>query len=102
MASIGFAGRVRTDRFRESLRRAGEACTLFVLQRATNSLVACASPLYLCARGTPKQPDDLLHHRVVSYSFGIHAVYPSRKHLPAKTRRMVDFLVEAFRNPPWR
>lgn len=33
---------------------------------------------------------------------GIHAVYPTRKHLPPKTRAMVDFLVAAFRTPPWR
>jgi DNA-binding transcriptional LysR family regulator len=34
-------------------------------------------------------------------SLGIHAVYPSRKHLPLKVRRLVDFLVEAFRSTPW-
>ena len=33
---------------------------------------------------------------------GIQAVYPSRKFLPIKTRRMVDFLVDAFATPPWR
>lgn len=31
-----------------------------------------------------------------SLELGIHAVYPSRKHLPMKTRRLVDFLAEAF------
>lgn len=35
-------------------------------------------------------------------TLGIHAVYPSRKHLPVKTRRLVDFLVEAFAAPGWR
>jgi DNA-binding transcriptional LysR family regulator len=34
-------------------------------------------------------------------TLGIHAVYPSRKHLPVKTRRMVDFLIEAFAAPAW-
>jgi len=34
-------------------------------------------------------------------SLGIHAVYPSRKHLPLKVRRLIDFLVEAFHAPPW-
>jgi len=34
-------------------------------------------------------------------TLGIHAVYPSRKHLPIKTRRLVDFLVEAFAVPGW-
>lgn len=37
-----------------------------------------------------------------SIELGIHAVYASRKHLPLKTRRLVDFLVETFARPPWR
>jgi DNA-binding transcriptional LysR family regulator len=36
-----------------------------------------------------------------SLTIGIHAVYPSRKYLPIKTRRMVDFLVTAFATPSW-
>jgi DNA-binding transcriptional LysR family regulator len=36
-----------------------------------------------------------------SLELGIHAVYPSRKYLPMKTRRLVDFLVESFREPAW-
>lgn len=31
----------------------------------------------------------------------IHAVYPSREYLPMKTRRLVDYLVSAFSEPPW-
>lgn len=41
----------------------------------------------------------LPRHRALT--LGIHALYPSRKHLPLKTRRMVDFLVEAFATPSW-
>ena len=37
-----------------------------------------------------------------SIELGIHAVYPTRKHLPMKTRRLVDFLVESFRAPAWQ
>jgi DNA-binding transcriptional LysR family regulator len=37
-----------------------------------------------------------------SIELGVHAVYPSRKFLPMKTRRLVDFLVEAFAQPAWR
>lgn len=37
-----------------------------------------------------------------SLTIGIHAMYPSRKHLPIKTRRMVDFLVQSFATPPWQ
>lgn len=53
--------------------------------------------------------DDLRQGRLVellpdyaSLTIGIHAVYPSRKHLPIKTRRMVDFLVESFALPSWQ
>ena len=37
-----------------------------------------------------------------SIELGIHAVYPTRKHLPLKLRRLIDFLVEAFREPSWQ
>lgn len=37
-----------------------------------------------------------------SLTVGIHAVYPTRKFLPIKTRRMVDFLADAFAEPTWR
>jgi len=33
---------------------------------------------------------------------GIFAVYPTRKQLPLKVRRLVDFLVVALRDPVWR
>jgi DNA-binding transcriptional LysR family regulator len=33
---------------------------------------------------------------------GIYVVYPSRQHLPVKTRRLVDYLVSAFDSPAWR
>ncbi|PZP35757.1 MAG: LysR family transcriptional regulator [Roseateles depolymerans] len=36
-----------------------------------------------------------------SLELGIYAVYPSRKQLAPKVRRLVDFLVEAFRTPAW-
>lgn len=36
-----------------------------------------------------------------SIELGIHAVYATRKHLPMKTRRLVDFLVESFQRPSW-
>lgn len=140
---------------------------------AITRMVTCAAPAYLRKHAAPVHPQDLLAHRVVSYSYwqtgdewtfagpegevsvrtrpflhsnngdtcralalageaiilqpdflvgadlrrgdlvevmpsyrciqiGIHAVYPSRKHLAVKTRRMVDFLVQAFQTPPWR
>jgi DNA-binding transcriptional LysR family regulator len=36
-----------------------------------------------------------------SIELGIYAVYPSRKQLAPKVRRLVDFLVESFRTPAW-
>ena len=32
---------------------------------------------------------------------GIHAIYPTRKHVSPKVRLLIDFLVEAFRVPRW-
>ncbi|WP_256661879.1 MULTISPECIES: LysR family transcriptional regulator [Gammaproteobacteria] len=68
----------------------------------------------LAHQGIVLQPDfligeDLKQGRLVelmpeyrSLTLGIHAVYPSRKHLPMKTRRILDFLVDAFASPCWR
>ena len=36
-----------------------------------------------------------------SIDFSIYVIYPSRKHLSPKVRLMVDFLMEAFRQPRW-
>jgi DNA-binding transcriptional LysR family regulator len=36
-----------------------------------------------------------------SVEVGIHAVYASRKNLPLKTRRLIDYLADALRTPPW-
>jgi DNA-binding transcriptional LysR family regulator len=36
-----------------------------------------------------------------SIELGIYAVYPSRKHLPLKLRRLIDFLADSFHIPPW-
>jgi DNA-binding transcriptional LysR family regulator len=36
-----------------------------------------------------------------SIELGIHVVYPTRKHLPLKLRRLIDFLAAAFRSPSW-
>ncbi len=36
-----------------------------------------------------------------SLELGIHAVYPTRRHLPPKVRLLVDFLVRHFARGPW-
>ncbi|MGH8175856.1 MAG: LysR family transcriptional regulator [Steroidobacter sp.] len=67
----------------------------------------------LAHQGVILQPDflirdDLLRGDLVelmpayrSIDLDIHAVWPSRKHLPLKTRRLIDFLADAFRSPGW-
>jgi DNA-binding transcriptional LysR family regulator len=37
-----------------------------------------------------------------SIELGIHAVYPSRKFTSPKVRLLIDFLVEAFKQPVWK
>lgn len=36
-----------------------------------------------------------------SIELGVYAVYPTRRHLPAKVRVMVDYLAQAFRERTW-
>ena len=67
----------------------------------------------LADQGVILQPDflvydDLRQGRLVELlpDFGLHelsidALYPTRKQLPLKVRRLVDFLAEALRDPPW-
>ncbi len=68
----------------------------------------------LAGRGIVWQPtfligEDLREGRLVPLLPGYHlpdidvlAVYPSRRHLSAKVRVMVDFLAHAFKGtPPW-
>ena len=52
--------------------------------------------------------DDLRQGRLVKllpdfglHELSIHALYPTRKQLPLKVRRLVDFLAEALQDPPW-
>ena len=65
------------DRARDLLRdgfdlaiRIGEARdgALIGRQLCTDRMIACASPGYLAEHGTPESPDELRHHRVLSYS----------------------------------
>lgn len=69
--------------------------------------------LALAHQGVILQPDFLVHADLRSgalvellpayrsIELSIHAVYPTRKQLPPKVRRLIDFLVEAFETPPW-
>lgn len=67
----------------------------------------------LAHQGIILQPDFLVHEDLRSgalvelmpefhaVELGIFAVYPTRKQLPLKVRRLVDFLVAALEVPPW-
>lgn len=67
----------------------------------------------LAGQGIVMQPtflvgDDLAAGRLqrvlpdyAGVSVGIHAVYPSRKHLSLKVRVLLDYLAEAFATVPW-
>ncbi len=67
----------------------------------------------LADQGIILQPDFLIYEDLRSGALveimpefragelGIFAVYPTRKQLPLKVRRLVDFLVNALEQPPW-
>lgn len=67
----------------------------------------------LAHQGIILQPDFLVYEDLRSgalvelmpdfraVELGIFAVYPTRKQLPLKVRRLVDFLVKALQVPPW-
>lgn len=67
----------------------------------------------LAHQGIILQPDFLVHEDLRSGALvelmpdfraaelGIFAVYATRKQLPLKVRRLVDFLVKALHAPPW-
>lgn len=44
---------------------------------------------------------SLLPEWTVDHSVGIYVIFPSRQHLPPKTRAFADFLTENFHNPVW-
>jgi DNA-binding transcriptional LysR family regulator len=78
----------------------------------TNSGDTCRE-CALQGRGIVMQPDFLvgpdlrdgrLQELLREYrtpELGVYAVFATRKHLPMKTRRLIDFLVEAFAGTSW-
>ena len=78
---------------------------------ANNGQILCA--LAVAGVGITLEPDfivapDVRAGRLVTLlpgyappSIPINAVYPSRRHLSAKVRTFVDFLVEWFAKPDW-
>jgi DNA-binding transcriptional LysR family regulator len=91
----------------------GEATVRVSPRIYTNSGDTCRTAA-LQHQGITMQPDflvgaDLQRGALVelmpayrSIELGVFAVYATRKHLPMKTRRLIDFLVAAFARPVWR
>jgi DNA-binding transcriptional LysR family regulator len=65
--------------------------SLTVHRLAATRRVLAASPAYLQGRGPPRHPLDLSGHDLL-----IYMAYPTRRHLPAKVRSFVDFVLERF------
>lgn len=92
---------------------AGEETVKVQPRMRTNNGDTCRAAA-LAGQGIILQPSfmvgaDLAEGRLVelmpgwrSIALGIYAVYPSRKFLAPKVRVIIDFLVEAFADPPWR
>lgn len=91
----------------------GGAVTVRVEPRIhTNSGDTCREAA-LQGQGVVLQPDflvgpDLRAGRLIelmpayrSLELGVYAVYATRKHLPMKTRRLIDYLVGAFHDATW-
>lgn len=84
----------------------------------TRSIVRCNNgdtcrSITLAGGGISIQPsfmvaDDIREGRLIevlpeyrSLDLGIYAVYPTRKHLAAKVRALINFLVDRFEQPSW-
>lgn len=66
---------------------------LNALALGTLRLVACASPAYLRAHGTPRTPDDLARHRCISFDSPFPSAWRfanAREFVPARPRLAVN------------
>jgi DNA-binding transcriptional LysR family regulator len=75
----------------------GDTCRLAALEHQGVIL----QPTFLVSRDLENGTLVELMPEYRSLELGVHAVYPTRKFLPLKVRRLIDFLVDAFRDPPW-
>ena len=90
----------------------GEVSARVTPRFRSNSGETCRSGA-LAGQGIILQPDFLVGADIAAGTlvelmpqyrapdFGIYAVYPTRKHVAPKVRRLIDFLVEAFESPRW-
>ncbi len=61
----------------------------------------CFQPMFLVEPLLRSGQLQAVLPQFVGPSLGIHALYPSRKHLSGKVRAMVDFLAQAFADKRW-
>lgn len=92
---------------------AGEVSVRVRARLHANSGDTCRAAA-LVHQGIILQPDFLIHEDLRSGALvelmpewhaatvPIHAVYPTRKQLPLKVRRLLDFLADALREPVWQ
>ncbi len=85
------------------------------IEQITNSRVSTQESLRLTNRLKPPHPSRPIVHGAVErgvlipaltdyqwYAMNIYAVYPQTKHVPARVRAFIDFLVSHFGdNPYW-
>lgn len=88
-ASVKVQPRMRTN--------SGDTCRAVALQHAGIIL----QPSFLVAEDLGSGALVEVMPRWRSLEFGIHAVYPSRKHVPPKVRLLVDHLVAALKKKNW-
>lgn len=103
-----------------SLLSSGDAWTLFLKSDAQSREIVDVKPAMrsnngdtctraaIAGQGIVLQPDFMVQPHIdrgdlvellpkwQAEEFGIYAVYPTRRHLPAKVRLMIDFLVESL------
>jgi len=75
----------------------GDTCRLAALEHQGVIL----QPTFLVGEDLLRGTLVELMPRFRAVELGIHAVYPTRKFLPLKVRRLIDFLAAEFREPPW-
>ena len=75
----------------------GDTCR----QAALNDQGIVLQPDFLVGEDLRRGALIQLMPEYLASELGIYAVYPTRKYLPLKIRRLVDLLVEWFREPPW-
>lgn len=93
----GPAGRVAVKVSPRLLSNNGETCVAAALLHQGVIL----QPSFLVAQHLASGALVELMPQYRSMELGVYAVYPTRRHLPAKVRVMVDYLAQAFRERHW-